>query len=409
MKTALRSLEAEPAECTNYFRLGSIRASPICQSVKLNIEQTGDRDASVPRQRGYVHFDATTVQSRPTLPAQRCALDEPLRDLLQSSLTPSFLAQDGLERIPYPSWGMVNQKSMLRKTSAVTLTFSTTWQAVFSHQGLRYAGNAFAVTALVLLSWPGIAFAQSSFEDARPRIVAPVRTSPDSPSFSPQLDPDSDEQSGPNGVSTSLDAGSLGSMTEAKQSKRILWIFPNYRAVSADTQLPPLSLRTKFWLATQDSFDYSSFVTAAMLAGISQAKKSSHEFGQGSKGYGRYYWHAMADQAVGNYLTEAMVPAVTHEDPRYYTLGHGGFLKRTGYAVSRLLVTRTDSGRRTINISEIVGNGAGAGISDLYYPSRERTWTKTGQKWVTQIALDGVFNIVKEFWPDVNHLIFHGK
>ena len=72
-------------------------------------------------------------------------------------------------------------------------------------------------------------------------------------------------------------------------------------------------------------------------------------------------------------------------------------------------MSRTDSGGRTINISEIAGNGAGAGISDLYYPSRERTWTKTGQKWVTQIALDGVFNIVKEFWPDVNHLIFHGK
>jgi hypothetical protein len=73
----------------------------------------------------------------------------------------------------------------------------------------------------------------------------------------------------------------------------------------------------------------------------------------------------VADQAVGNYFTEAIVPAVWREDPRYYTLGHGGFLKRTGYAVSRLLVTRTDSGRRTINISEIVGNGAGAGISDF--------------------------------------------
>jgi hypothetical protein len=33
--------------------------------------------------------------------------------------------------------------------------------------------------------------------------------------FSPQMDPDSDEQARPNGVSASLDAGSLGSMTEA--------------------------------------------------------------------------------------------------------------------------------------------------------------------------------------------------
>jgi hypothetical protein len=196
---------------------------------------------------------------------------------------------------------------------------------------------------------------------------------------------------------------------DGKQSKRILGIFPNYRAVSANTQLPPLSLKNKFWLATQDSFDYSSFVTAGILSGVSQAKNSYPEFGNGGKAFGRYYWHAVADQAVGNYMTEAIVPALTHEDPRYYTLGHGGFLKRTGYAVSRLLITRTDSGGRTFNISEIVGNGAGAGISDTYYPSRERTWTKTGQKWLTQIALDGVFNVLKEFWPDINHMIFHGK
>jgi hypothetical protein len=298
---------------------------------------------------------------------------------------------------------------MLRRRSVVTLSFSTTWQAVLSRRGLRSAGNALAASAFVLLFWSDIAFAQSSYEDAPRPIVAPGPPSADGPVFWPQQESDSDEPPQSNGVSTSLDADSLGSMNEAKQSKRILWVFPNYRAVSADTQLPPLSLKTKFWLATQDSFDYSSFVTAAMLASLSQAKKSDPEFGQGSKGYGRYYWHVVADQAVGNYFTEAIVPAVTREDPRYYTLGHGGFLKRTGYAVSRLLVTRTDSGRRTINISEIVGNGAGAGISDLYYPSRERTWTKTGQKWVTQIGLDGVFNIVKEFWPDVNHRIFHGK
>jgi hypothetical protein len=252
------------------------------------------------------------------------------------------------------------------------------------------------------------AFAQISSADAPPPIVTPKQVAPGAQVFAPQIEADTNAQAQSGNVSTSLDASSLGS-GEGKQSKRILWIFPNYRAVSANTQLPPLSLKEKFWLATQDSFDYSSFLTAGMLAGTSQAKKSYPEFGQRAKGFGRYYWHAVADQAVGNCLTEAVMPAVTHEDPRYYTLGHGGFSKRAGYAVSRRLATRTDSGRETFNFSEIVGNGAGAGISDLYYPSRERTCTKTGQKWVTQIALDGVFNIAKEFRPDINHAIFHGK
>jgi hypothetical protein len=197
--------------------------------------------------------------------------------------------------------------------------------------------------------------------------------------------------------------------TGLKQPKRILWVIPNYRAVSADTHLPPLSLKNKFWLATQDSFDYSSFIFAGMLAGVGQAQNSYPEFRQGAAGYGRYYWHSFADQAVGNYFTEAIVPAITREDPRYYTLGHGGFFPRTGYAITRLLVTRTDSGGRTFNFSEIVGNGAGAGVSNLYYPSRYSTWTKTGQKWLTQCALDGVFNVFKEFWPNISHSVLRQK
>jgi hypothetical protein len=56
---------------------------------------------------------------------------------------------------------------MLRSTSAVILLFRSTWRNVFSCLGFRLAGNAFTVTALVLLSWPGIAIAQSSFEDGR--------------------------------------------------------------------------------------------------------------------------------------------------------------------------------------------------------------------------------------------------
>ena len=207
---------------------------------------------------------------------------------------------------------------------------------------------------------------------------------------------------------SSPDASPSQADSEGKQSKRILWIIPNYRAVSANTQLPPLSLRNKFWLATQDSFDYSSFILAGALAGIGQAKNSTPEFRQGAAGYGRYYWHSFADQALGNYLTEAIAPAATREDPRYYTLGHGGFFRRTGYAVSRLLITKTDSGGRSFNFSEIVGNGAGAGISNLYYPAQERTWTKTQRKWLTQLAIDGVFNVFKEFWPDINRTVFRG-
>jgi hypothetical protein len=173
---------------------------------------------------------------------------------------------------------------------------------------------------------------------------------------------------------------------EGKQPKRILWIIPNYRAVSANTHLPPQSFKEKFWLATEDTFDYSDFILVGGLAGISMAQKSQPSFGLGGAGYGRYYWHIFLDGGIENYMTEAIVPAATKEDPRYYTLGKGGFIKRTGYAVSRLFITRTDAGKNTFNISEFVGAGAAAGIGNAYYPAESNPWVKT-------------FNVGERRWP----------
>ena len=194
-----------------------------------------------------------------------------------------------------------------------------------------------------------------------------------------------------------------------RQTKRILGIIPNFRSVSVDEKLPPLSTKKKFWLAIQDSTDYSAFIYVGILSGVNLAEGSYPEFHHGAPAYGRYYWHNFADNLLTNTFTEAIVPSLTHEDPRYYTLGRGGILKRTTYAFSRSLITRADSGGSTFNFSEIIGNGAGSGISNLYYPSRDRTWTKTGQKWLFNVAFDSVTNVVKEFWPDINHSLFRNK
>lgn len=194
-----------------------------------------------------------------------------------------------------------------------------------------------------------------------------------------------------------------------QQTKRILYIMPNFHSVSAGSQLPPQSARGKLLNATEDSFDYSSFVFVGVLAGIAQAQRSTPEFGQGSAGYGRYYWHSFVDQTDENYLVEGLMPIVFRQDTRYYTLGRGGVLKRSLYALSRAVITRTDAGEPAVNYSEVIGAGAAAGLSNLYYPGRERTWTKTGQRWVLNVGLDIMGQTFKEFWPDVNRKLFKRK
>jgi len=187
----------------------------------------------------------------------------------------------------------------------------------------------------------------------------------------------------------------------ANKQNASLALFPNFRSVSVDAKQPPLSPGNKFKLMFQDSFDYSSFIYLGILAGVGQAQNSYPEFHQGAAGYGRYYWHSFADNLGGNLMTEAVVPTLTREDPRYYTLGRGGFVRRTGYSISRLFVTRTDGNGRSPNISETIAN--------LYYPSQERTWTKTGQRWLTQVGLDGASNLIKEYWPYLNSKLFRRK
>jgi hypothetical protein len=194
---------------------------------------------------------------------------------------------------------------------------------------------------------------------------------------------------------------------DGQQTKRILWIIPNFRAVSAGVNLPPQSVKEKFKTGALDSFDYSSFIFVGIQAGISQASNSYPAFRQGAAGYGRYYWHTFADQTDENLWVEGLLPVVLHQDSRYYTLGHGGLFKRGLYAVSRTVITRTDSGGETFNASEVLGAGTAAGISSAYYPTQYRTWTKIGQRWLTNVLLDFGTFAVKEFWPDVNSRIFH--
>jgi hypothetical protein len=211
------------------------------------------------------------------------------------------------------------------------------------------------------------------------------------------------------GAGQSSDQNTKQDQSQPQQTKRMMYVVPNFAAVSANTQLPPLSARGKFVLAWHDSFDYSSFVWTGIVAAQSYGLDSDPELGSGIAGYGRYYWRAFVDGTSGTYFTEAIVPAMTHEDPRYYTMGHGGFFRRTGYALSRVVLTKTDSGGTSFNWSEVGGNGLEAALSNAYYPPQERGISQTATNWATQMESAALNNIAKEFWPDFRRKVLRLK
>ena len=258
------------------------------------------------------------------------------------------------------------------------------------------------------LSAPRMGYSQSSPAHASAQMLASSETRdfatlPDAPSYSSSLAPLEEAQASGQKAAPLASEGDDGT-----QTKRILGIFPNFRSVSANQHLPPQSVKEKFLTATQDSFDYSSVFTPAVLAGYNKVRDSTPEFGHGGVGYGRYLWHSVVDQTSENYWVEFIVPAITHEDTRYYTLGKGGFKKRAYYAIKHVVVTRDDGGKDVFNAGEVVGAALGAALSNAYYPSAERSFGNTATQWGTSVGVDAFTFGLREFWPDINHALFHG-
>ncbi|HKE24161.1 MAG TPA: hypothetical protein VKB88_17475 [Bryobacteraceae bacterium] len=182
--------------------------------------------------------------------------------------------------------------------------------------------------------------------------------------------------------------------------KRIFWIIPNYRTSPSLVNYRPLTAGEKFKIATQDSFDRGTVALALAFAGQSQLTKAEPSFGQGVEGYAHYFVTSYGDLVIGDYLTEAVFPALLHQDPRFFRRGTGSVPSRMLYAVGQTFWTHKDSGGSMFNFSELGGNAAAAAIGNAYYPDN-RTAANAATRWATQIGVDMAGNVLKEFWPDI--------
>lgn len=181
---------------------------------------------------------------------------------------------------------------------------------------------------------------------------------------------------------------------------RVLGVLPNYRSGELSDPFTPLSTRRKFYIGYKDSTDYPIFFVAGALAGLGQMTDQHPQFGQGMEGFGKRLGGSVADNLIGNFLTESVMPTLLREDPRYFRRGRGNVLSRTGYAASRVLVARNDRGHWTFNAAEVSGNAIGAAIGNVYYPGERRLGDNI-QRFYSQMATDAFSQILKEFWPDI--------
>jgi hypothetical protein len=192
-----------------------------------------------------------------------------------------------------------------------------------------------------------------------------------------------------------------------QQPKRILGVMPNFRAVSAGVTPPPPTPKESFKIATQNSFDYSSFVFVGITSLLAEGTNAHSQLGKGIGGFGEYYWRGFVDKTDGNYLVIFALPTIFHQDERYYAMGKGGFWKRATYSATRIFVTPDYHGHNSFNVSELLGRGIAQGISLAYYPSQTRTAGGFASKYGYAIGRDALTNVFREFWPDIAKHVLH--
>jgi len=182
-----------------------------------------------------------------------------------------------------------------------------------------------------------------------------------------------------------------------QEKQRVLGVIPNFY-VSYDHHAVPLAPRQKFELAWKTTLDPVTFALTGITAGIQQAQNDFSGYGQGAQGYAKRYGASYADFVAGTFIGSAILPSLLKQDPRYFYKGTGSKRSRILYALANSVICKGDDGHWQANYSSILGSFAAGGISNLYYPAKNRDGAElTFENGLIGIGESAAVNLFQEF------------
>ena len=182
-----------------------------------------------------------------------------------------------------------------------------------------------------------------------------------------------------------------------EEQQRVLGAIPNYY-VSYIPNAAPLNARQKFQLAWKTVLDPVTFVVVGGLAGVQQAQNHFREYGQGAQGYAKRFGADYADTVSSTFVGSAILASLLKQDPRYFYKGSGSMRSRFLYAVANSVICKGDNRRWQPNYSNVLGNLASGGISNLYYPAQDRNGAElTFENAAIGLGAGSFTNLLQEF------------
>jgi len=169
-----------------------------------------------------------------------------------------------------------------------------------------------------------------------------------------------------------------------------------------DTEVvTPLSWQQKGYLALHNSTDPANFATIVGISGITIASDSHTAYGPGFEAFGSIAAISLLQDATGQFFGVFAVPALIHQDPRYFRRPEERFVRRFLYCISRTAISRNDDGEPMPNYATFSTYAVTAELANLYVPGIHPNGEATVARIATGLATDPVNNLINEFLPDV--------
>jgi carboxypeptidase family protein len=183
---------------------------------------------------------------------------------------------------------------------------------------------------------------------------------------------------------------------KAEEQQRVLGFIPNMYVVY-EPHPEPLTARMKFHMAYKDLTHPVFFARTAAWAGVDQARNNPDEWRQGAEGYGKRLGAGFADGVTGSLISNAILPSLLHQDPRYFYQGTGTKQSRALHAMLAPFICKGDNGAWQPNYSQWGGSLIGYSISTAYYPGSARTAGHVFQTFGIDMGLHVVGSLAQEF------------
>ncbi len=171
-------------------------------------------------------------------------------------------------------------------------------------------------------------------------------------------------------------------------------------------QWHPLTARQKFHVFVQHTYSPHTFANAGFDAIYDKIRANDREYERGSMGLAQHYGIDLATNESDAFFERFLIPTLLKQDPRYFRNPELPFFRRVAYSMSRVLITRTDSGGQTFNASKVLGGAASQALSDLYVPGQAQGLGPIRDRVTFDLARDAGMNLFREFWPDIRRKIF---